>query len=95
MKLTQEVLTGSEEDLRYNDIWVGDTGAFSHMINKLEGLFDSEDINQHIITGDGKKLQATKKGKLKVSTVETQGQEVCFLCQVSSLLKVCADNISV
>jgi gag-polypeptide of LTR copia-type len=55
-KITQEVLIGLEEDLENGDVWIGDTGATSHMTNKIEGLFDVEDINQHIILGDGKKL---------------------------------------
>jgi hypothetical protein len=55
-KLTQEVLIGSEEDLKNDNVWIGDTGATSHMTNQLEGLFDVEDIDQHIIMGDGKKL---------------------------------------
>jgi hypothetical protein len=42
--------------LEIDDVWIGDTGATSHMTNEMEGLYDVEDINQHIILGDGKKL---------------------------------------
>jgi len=78
-KSTQEVLIVSEEDLKNDDIWIGDTGATSHMTNNLEGLFDVEDIDQCIIMGDGKKLQATKRGKLSVSTIDINGKEVGFV----------------
>jgi hypothetical protein len=39
-----------------NDFWIGATGATSQMTTKLEGLLDIEDIDQHIIKFDGKKL---------------------------------------
>ena len=72
------MLIGTEEEITNGDVWIGDTGTTSHMRNDLSGMYDLEDINQWIILGDGKKLLATKKGKLNVSTTDMDGKEVSF-----------------
>ena len=45
------------------DIWIGDTGASTHMSNLDEGIFDcQETVNQYIKVSSGERLQIMKKG---------------------------------
>jgi hypothetical protein len=72
-------LIGSEKDeLSDQNIWIGDSGATCHMTNQLDGMFDIEEIDQAIILGDGKKLKATKKGKIQVLVKVTNGKDIFF-----------------
>jgi hypothetical protein len=72
-------LIGSEKDeLRDQNIWIGDSGATCHMANQLDGMFDIEEIDQAIILGDGKKLKTTKKGKIQVLVKDTSGKDIFF-----------------
>jgi hypothetical protein len=66
--------------LKNNNVWIGDSGFTSHMTNHLEGL------SQHIIMGNGKKLLATKNVKLTVSTIDTDGQELCCAMSYSKFV---------
>ena len=45
--------------------WVADSGASCHMTNDDSDMFDVSAIDEHITIGDGKRLKATRKGKIR------------------------------
>jgi hypothetical protein len=47
---------------RVPHLWIADSGASSHMINKLNGVTNIEDIDKEVIMGNGTVCRATKKG---------------------------------
>ena len=55
------------------DIWVADTGATSHMVNKLEGMYDIVESKKQVMIGDGTLLNIEKTGKLKVNFIQKNG----------------------
>ena len=46
-------------------IWIGDSGASSHMYMITGGMFDLKDYKTLLQFGNENKLYATKKGKFK------------------------------
>jgi gag-polypeptide of LTR copia-type len=50
------VLMGGTEDLENKNLWICDTGASCHMTGSLEGLFNIKNIDQKVISGDGRNL---------------------------------------
>jgi hypothetical protein len=46
-------------------IWIGDTGATSHMTNDDFGMFDCSATDTNVYVGNGKALKISKIGKLK------------------------------
>jgi hypothetical protein len=72
-------LIGSEKDeLRDQNMWIGDSGATCHMSNQLNVMFDIEEIDQALILGDGRKLKATKEGKIQVLVKDANGKDIFF-----------------
>ena len=51
------------------NIWIGDTGATSHMTNNDFGMFDCSTTTSSVFVGNGKALKASKIGKLKLQNV--------------------------
>ena len=51
-----------------DDIWVGDTGASSHMTMSLKGMHRLRDMEGHVTVGSGERLKVSKIGD-KVGTV--------------------------
>jgi hypothetical protein len=72
-KTTLEVLMAAKQSDNKGHLWIGDSGASSHMTNSDEGLYDIEESNQVIIVGNGEKLKALKTGKLKMKTSDLNG----------------------
>jgi hypothetical protein len=76
---TLKVLMAAEQSDNKGHLWIGDSGASSHMTNSNEGLYDVEESDQVIIVGNGEKLKAIKIGKLKMKTKDLNGNEVFFI----------------
>ena len=53
--------------------FLGDTGASTHMVGDDDGMFDCRDINEPVTVGDGKKLIATKIGRLRRTVYHVDG----------------------
>ena len=54
--------------------FLGDTGASTHMVGDDDGMFDCKDINEPVTVGDGKKLIATKIGRLRRTVYQVDGR---------------------
>jgi hypothetical protein len=74
-----EVLMATKSKDNNSLTWIGDTGATSHMTNDNEGMFDIEPNNQRILIGIREKMQAVKKGKLKLKAKGENGEETTFI----------------
>ncbi len=59
----QEVCSLVTADVPY--LWIGDSGASSHMINTLKGVTNLVDIDVEVTMGNGSKCCAVKKGYLR------------------------------
>jgi hypothetical protein len=73
---TLEVLMAAEQSDNKGHLWIGDSGASSHMTNSDEGLYDIEESDQVIIIGNREKLKAIKTGKLKRKTKDLNGNDI-------------------
>lgn len=60
------------------NLWIGDSGASTHMTNNDVGMFDCEPTNEPITVGNGQTLVATKIGKLRVRVTQTNGNQMIF-----------------
>ena len=58
-----------------NDIWIGDTGATSHMTFDSKGMYDLEEMSGQVIVGNGKGVKITHRGKLDVKIKQKDGSE--------------------
>ena len=56
------------------NIWIGDTGASTHMTNSDIGMYDWKPINDSIKVGNGTTVRGLKIGKLKVNVVQSNGK---------------------
>jgi len=56
-----------------SSIFLGDSGASTHMGNEDEGMYDVQEINDPVTVGNGKVLRATKVGKLKRTVHQVNG----------------------
>jgi hypothetical protein len=56
-----------------SSIFLGDSGASTHMGNEDEGMYDIQDINDPVTVGNGKVLRATKVGKLRRTVHQMDG----------------------
>ena len=57
--------------------WVLDSGSAKHLINDEDLLFDVETANTELILPDGRKIHATKKGKVMMSVlVDGENQQI-------------------
>ena len=63
-----------------SNIWIGDTGATSHMTNNDFGMFDCSTSNTNVYVGNGKALKASKIGKIKLQNV-IDGKVTSFVLQ--------------
>jgi len=55
--------------------WIADSGATTHMTNKLAGMFDLMDANICISVGDGRKMTTLKVGKWKGTVIDLEGRK--------------------
>ena len=79
--VTQErevVLNICENNASKEEIWLGDSGASSHMTFCDTHMYDIKPIQQTIIVGNGSTMTATKIGNLKMIATQKNGKEVTF-----------------
>ena len=63
-----------------SNLWIGDTGATSHMTNNDFGMFDCSTANSNVYVGNGKALKASKIGKIKLHNI-IDGKITSFILQ--------------
>ena len=56
-----------------HDVWIGDSGASSHMTNSLEGMIDLRNIKSYVTFGDSKRLEVTKIGTKQGIVIQKNG----------------------
>ena len=62
------------EDIEYhNNIWIGNSGATTHLVNSDKHLINCTTIHEKITIGDGKDIIATKKGTLPGAVKQLDG----------------------
>ena len=62
------------KDIEYhNNIWIGNSGATTHMVNLDKHLMNCTTIHEKITIGDGKDIIATKKGTLPGAVKQLDG----------------------
>jgi hypothetical protein len=59
-----------------SNIFLGNTGASTHMGNSDEGMFDVTVISSLVEIGNGVVLTATKIGKRRVTAMQTNGENI-------------------
>ncbi|KAL7572821.1 hypothetical protein ACA910_014675 [Epithemia clementina (nom. ined.)] len=59
-----------------HDIWLGDSGASSHMTNDSTGMYNMEEIKGGVVKGDGSGIAITHQGKLDVFIHQKDGTKV-------------------
>ena len=69
---TEVVNIGKEEA---EDIYLGDTGASSHMVKNEIGVFDVKKVEIPVQMGNGKKVICHKMGKKKLTVIPKDGEE--------------------
>jgi len=63
------------------NVWVGDSGATSHITNDDTGLYDVQVIDNPITVGDGREVTATKIGKLDMFVKQKDGKSTKVVMQ--------------
>ena len=56
-----------------SDIFIGDSGATSHMKNNKTGVYDLTPIRGSVMIGNGESISCTYKGKLDVICTHEDG----------------------
>ena len=80
---TEHVLTNDCVKLTY-EIWIGDSGASSHMATTTNGMFDMKDCQILVRFGNKSELFATKVGKFRGIAVSKNGKRHLFCFTMSS-----------
>ena len=60
-------------------LWLGDTGASSHMTNSSEGMVNQVKINTEIVFGNGQQLKAESIGDKRGLLVQKDGTRTPIL----------------
>jgi hypothetical protein len=58
------------------NLWIGDTGASTHMENNLDGLFDLCKEETIVKNGNGTGLKSTTVGTLKATVEQADGTNI-------------------
>ena len=53
----------------YSNLWIGDTGATSHMTNNDFGMFNCSTANSTVYGGHGKALKTFKIENIKLQNI--------------------------
>ena len=69
------------KDYKDTDIWIGDTGATSHMTHDLRGLFDVRENESNIQIGDGNEMKTTAVGKYRGTIVQEDGSKLTVILE--------------
>ena len=75
---TEHVLTNDCVKLT-NEIWIGDSGASSHMTTTPDGMFNMKDCRIPVQFGNKIELFATKTGKFSGFAVSKTGKKMPIL----------------
>ena len=77
------VFMASEESYMKFDktTFIADTGASTHMVNSDDGMFDCKDIMEPIVLCNGKKMMATKIGKIRMTAIQVDGSTADVVLQ--------------
>ena len=65
-----------EKSTKNSNLWIGDTGASTHMKNTIEGLYDIREQETTVQIGNGKSLKSTMIGTLKATVQQLDGTTV-------------------
>ena len=76
--MVEHVLTNDCVKLT-SEIWIGDSGASSHMVMNTNGMFDLKEWKIPVRFGNKSKLYATKIGKFKGVAVSKTGKKTPIL----------------
>ena len=69
------------KDYKNSDIWIGDTGATSHMMHDLKGLLDVKESESNVQIGNGNKMKTTAMGKYRGTIVQEDGSELTVILE--------------
>ena len=61
--------------------FIADTGASTHMVNSDDGMYDCKEIEEPIILCNGKKMMATKIGKVRMTALQVDGSTADVVLQ--------------
>ena len=84
-------------------MWVGETGASSHITNSLDGIFDLGPSNGHVKVGDGQFIPIEKIGKFQGNMIQKNGRKENIIltnvfyisgiyCNIFSLTRAMSDG---
>ena len=78
-----KVFMAREEGYKQFDksTFIADTGASTHMVNSDEGMFECKDIVEPIVLCNGKKMMATKIGKIRMTALQVDGSTADVVLQ--------------
>ena len=62
--------------IKKSNLWIGDTGASTHMTNTIEGLYNLREEDTVVQIGNGKKLKSTTVGTLKTIAQQLDGTTI-------------------
>jgi len=70
----EEYAMSGEEKVEKN-YFIADSGASCHLVGSDKGMYNCKSINDEVIVGNGKGIQATKIGSLKMLVKQEDGKE--------------------
>jgi hypothetical protein len=76
------------------DMWICDSGASGHYCMSMDGMFNTQDIDEKV--GNGNKMVATKVGSLRRCVIQLDSSTLDIVInKVKYLPDVCANLFSV
>ena len=89
-------MASNTQNMKENNIWIGDTGASCHMTNSLEGLSDLKKASFEVTMGDGKSMITTQVGKWTGVAIQKDGKaKPITLNKVAYVPKLCVNLFSI
>ena len=73
LPVIEDIMMYATSRNKETDLWLGDTGASTHMTNNEDGMYDCKIINSNIKVGNGKNIKATKIGEKCVTVFQKDG----------------------
>ncbi len=75
------------EKTNSENVYIGDSGASSHMCYSNEGMYDWVESDERIVIPDGKRLRVQKVGKKKLHVLQQDGT-------VQNRVEICSRDLS-
>jgi hypothetical protein len=72
-RMNEIALVGADEEQIGADLWIGDSGATSHITCSKTGLFDTKPSSQKIIVGEARSIKVKRTGQLRVAFEGKEG----------------------